>query len=77
MPDPTPPDAMKTRIIVCGLGRAGYQVFRLLKQQGAIVVGVNQHPLPENDLGMTDEIIVGELSAASTLRLGFAKPIRW
>ncbi|MBW4466654.1 MAG: NAD-binding protein [Pegethrix bostrychoides GSE-TBD4-15B] len=58
---------MKTRIIVCGLGRTGYQVFRLLKQQGAIVVGINQCPLPEADLALEDDIIVGELSAASTL----------
>jgi Trk K+ transport system NAD-binding subunit len=58
---------MKTRIIVCGLGRAGYQVYRLLKQQGAVVVGVNQRPLRETESSFADEIIIGELSAASTL----------
>jgi Trk K+ transport system NAD-binding subunit len=60
-------EVMKIRIIVCGLGRTGYQVFRLLKQQGAVVVGVNQRPLPETELSSTDEIIIGELWAASTL----------
>ncbi|MFM7428238.1 MAG: NAD-binding protein [Elainella sp.] len=58
---------MKIRIIVCGLGRTGYQVFRLLKQQGAIVVGINRHPLPDAEFNPTDEIIVGELWAAATL----------
>lgn len=61
------PEVMKTRIIVCGLGRSGYQVFRLLKQQGAVVVGINSRPLREHEGEANDEIVVGDLWAASTL----------
>lgn len=61
------PEVMKTRIIVCGLGRAGYQVFRLLKQQGAIVVGINSRPLPDHEIEANDEVVIGDLWAASTL----------
>jgi voltage-gated potassium channel Kch len=32
---------MKPRIIICGLGRTGYKIFCLLKQQGASVVGIH------------------------------------
>ncbi|MGG6296992.1 potassium channel family protein [Leptolyngbya sp. AN02str] len=53
----------KPRIIVCGLGRAGYQVFRLLKQQGALVKGINNRPLPEPD----PDVIIGDLRHAATL----------
>lgn len=60
-------EVMKSRIIVCGLGRAGYQVFRLLKQQGATVVGINERPLHEHEIEPHDEIIVGDLWTASTL----------
>lgn len=60
-------EVMKTRIIVCGLGRTGYQVFRLLKQQGAIVVGINHRLLPEHEVEPDDEIVIGDLWAASTL----------
>lgn len=60
-------EVMKTRIIVCGLGRAGYQVFRLLKQQGAIVVGINARPLPEHEIEPGDEVILGDPWAATTL----------
>jgi Trk K+ transport system NAD-binding subunit len=56
---------MKPRIIVCGLGRTGYQVLRLLKQQGAMVMGIHPHPLPEYE--KHENIIIGELSAAATL----------
>jgi Trk K+ transport system NAD-binding subunit len=54
---------MKPRIIVCGLSRTGYRVFRLLKQQGAMVVGIHPQPLADRP----ENIVVGELSAASTL----------
>jgi len=57
--------AMKPRIIVCGLGRTGYQVFRLLKQQGASVVGIHAQPLPAHE--QDENIVLGELSAATTL----------
>jgi Trk K+ transport system NAD-binding subunit len=55
---------MKPRIIVCGLGRTGYKVFCLLRQQGAEVVGITNFPLP-NEKG--DNIVIGDLKAASTL----------
>ena len=52
-----------TRIIVCGLDRAGYKIFCLLRGQGACVVGVNDKPIP----GEAD-IIVGNLQASATLQ---------
>ncbi len=55
---------MKPRIIVCGLGRTGYKVFRLLRQQGALVVGIHHELIPDE---VTGDVIVGELHAASTL----------
>ncbi|MBD0304722.1 MAG: NAD-binding protein [Tolypothrix sp. T3-bin4] len=55
---------MKPRIIVCNLGRTGYKVFRLLRQQGALVVGIHHQVIPGEAAG---DIIVGELHAASTL----------
>ncbi|HLP87720.1 MAG TPA: NAD(P)-binding protein [Nostocaceae cyanobacterium] len=56
---------MKPRIIVCGLGRTGYKIFRLLRQQGALVVGIHQQPLSGED---SQAVIVGELQAAATLK---------
>jgi voltage-gated potassium channel Kch len=56
---------MKPRIIVCGLGRTGYKVFRLLRQQGALVVGIHYQAIPGERAG---DVIVGELHAASTLK---------
>ncbi|MBD2773059.1 potassium channel family protein [Iningainema tapete] len=55
---------MKPRIIVCGLGRTGYKVFRLLRQQGALVVGVHHQPISGETAG---DLIVGDVHAASTL----------
>lgn len=54
---------MKPRIIVCGLGRAGYKVFGLLKQQGALVTGVHNRPLP----GEGSDIVIGDSRTAATL----------
>ncbi|MDX2239933.1 MAG: NAD-binding protein [Leptolyngbyaceae cyanobacterium bins.302] len=54
---------MKSRIIVCGLDATGYKIFRLLKQQGARVVGIHNRPLP----GEGDDVIIGDLQAAETL----------
>lgn len=54
---------MKPRIIVCGLGRTGYKIFSLLKQQGAFVVGISDRPLPPKEPG----VVVGDLRAAATL----------
>ncbi len=56
---------MKPRIIVCGLGRTGYKVFRLLRQQGAIVVGIHHKPITGERAG---DVIIGDLHAASTLK---------
>lgn len=58
---------MKTRIIVCGLGRTGYQVFRLLKQQGVVVVGINDRVLSKREFDPNDEIVVGDLWTAAPL----------
>ena len=55
---------MKPRIIVCGLGGTGYKIFCLLRQQGAAVVGISDRPLPDEG----DDVIIGDLRAASTLR---------
>ncbi len=55
---------MKPRIIVCGLGRTGYKVFRLLRQQGAFVVGIHHKPIPGEGAG---DVIVGDLHTAATL----------
>lgn len=58
---------MKPRIIVCGLGRTGYKVFRLLRQQGAMVVGIHHRPIP----GETGhDVIIGNLDTAATLKAG-------
>jgi voltage-gated potassium channel Kch len=54
---------MKPRIIVCDLGRTGYRIFELLRQQGAIVIGVHEHPIK----GEGSDVVVGHLRAASTL----------
>ncbi len=54
---------MKPRIIVCGLGRTGYKIFSLLKQQGVAVVGISDRPLP----GEGFNVVVGDLRSASTL----------
>jgi Trk K+ transport system NAD-binding subunit len=55
---------MKPRIIVCGLGRTGYKIFKLLRQQGADVAGISDRPVP-GELG--NNIIIGDLHSASTL----------
>jgi voltage-gated potassium channel Kch len=54
---------MKPRIIVCGLGRTGYQIFSLLKQQGASVVGISDRLVPGN----CQDLIIGDFRAAATL----------
>jgi Trk K+ transport system NAD-binding subunit len=54
---------MKSKIIVCGLDATGYKIFRLLKQQGARVVGIHNRPLPAEG----DDVIIGDLQAAQTL----------
>jgi Trk K+ transport system NAD-binding subunit len=54
---------MKSRIIVCGLGSAGYKIFCLLRQQGVQVVGINDHPLADADAN----VLIGDMQSASTL----------
>lgn len=54
---------MKPRIIICGLGHTGYKIFCLLRQQGALVVGISDRPLPDEG----PDVVVGDLQAASTL----------
>lgn len=56
---------MKPRIIVCSLGRTGYKIFRLLRQQGALVVGIHHQAISGERAG---DVIVGDLHAASTLK---------
>lgn len=53
---------MKPRIVVCGLGRTGYKIFTLLRQQGAVVVGVHQQPIPGES-----EIVIGDPRSATIL----------
>ena len=54
---------MKPRIIVCGLGRTGYKIFSLLRQQGAFVVGIDENAA----YGQSEQIIVGDARSATTL----------
>lgn len=54
---------MKSRIIVCGLGSAGYKILCLLRQQGAHVVGIHDRPIP----GEGENIIIGDMQSATTL----------
>lgn len=65
---------MKPRIIVCGLGRTGYKIFSLLKQQGALVVGISDSPvevlrerLHGLDVDHEADVVVGDLRSAGTL----------
>lgn len=65
---------MKPRIIVCGLGRTGYKIFSLLKQQGALVVGISDSPvevlrerLHGLDVEHETDVVVGDLRSAGTL----------
>ncbi len=54
---------MNPQIIVCGLGRAGYKILCLLRQQGVNVVGIHHTPIP----GAIAEVIVGDAKSADTL----------
>lgn len=56
---------MKPLIIVSGLGRTGYKIYQLLKQQGAQVVGLSDRPLVCQE---DDRIIVGDLRSPEILR---------
>ncbi len=56
-------EAMKPRIIVCGLSPTGYKILCLLRQQGAQVVGIHDKALP----GEGDDVIVGDMRSVATL----------
>jgi voltage-gated potassium channel Kch len=49
---------------VCGLGRTGYKIYSLLKQQGAKVVGISDRPV---NVQPNEQIIIGELRSATSL----------
>ncbi|ERN42419.1 Kef-type K+ transport system, predicted NAD-binding component [Rubidibacter lacunae KORDI 51-2] len=51
-------------IIVCGMGRTGSKIFHLLRRQGADVVGISEHPMPEEDGA---RIVVGDPRCPATL----------
>lgn len=55
---------MKPRIIVCGLGKTGLRIYRLLRQQGAEVVGMSDRSLPQGELGT---IVYGDLRSPAIL----------
>ncbi|NJN73829.1 MAG: potassium channel protein, partial [Limnothrix sp. RL_2_0] len=54
---------MQPKIIVCGLGRTGYKIFRLLSQQGAEVIGISDRPLSDG----SQSIVVGDPRQPATL----------
>lgn len=58
---------MKPRIIVCGLGRTGFKVFCLLKDQDAQVKGIHDQPLHTNQYRYASDILVGDLRSPQTL----------
>ena len=55
---------MKPRIIVCGLGRTGYKIFRLLRRQGASVVGVSDRLIRGEN---AESVVIGDLRSPATL----------
>ncbi|MGF1538068.1 MAG: potassium channel family protein, partial [Elainellaceae cyanobacterium] len=55
-----------TRVIVCGLGRTGYTIFSLLKQQGVPVIGLSTTPV-QFPLEDPREVLVGNLRSADLL----------
>ncbi|OKH18225.1 potassium channel family protein [[Limnothrix rosea] IAM M-220] len=54
---------MQPRIIICGLGRTGYRIFRLLSQQGAEVIGISDRPMSLN----SQAVVIGDPRQAATL----------
>ncbi|MDJ0717561.1 MAG: NAD-binding protein [Prochloraceae cyanobacterium] len=58
---------MKPEIIVCGLGGTGYKIFKLLREEGVAVVGINPDPIP----GERENIVIGDLrSEKSAIEAG-------
>ncbi|MEO0802291.1 MAG: NAD-binding protein [Cyanobacteria bacterium J06642_2] len=54
---------MKPHVIVCHLGRTGYKIYCLLRQQGVAVTGIHSQPVPSEN----DTVIVGDPQATETL----------
>ncbi|NEP16567.1 MAG: potassium channel protein [Leptolyngbya sp. SIO4C1] len=54
---------MEPQIIVCGLGRTGYCIFSILRQQGLAVTGISDRPLHEP----TEDIVVGDVRCEEVL----------
>ncbi len=52
------------KIIVASLGRTGYKIFNLLRQQGTEVTGISDRPLPQEK---GENLIIGDARSASTL----------
>ncbi len=48
---------MQPKIIVCGLGRTGSRIYSLLRQQGAEVVAISEHPVNKT---ASERIIIGD-----------------
>ncbi|ELS00201.1 TrkA family potassium uptake protein [Gloeocapsa sp. PCC 73106] len=55
---------MKPQVIVSGLGKTGYMIFKLLQRQGVAVVGISDRSLP---LSPNEEIVIGDLRSPMTL----------
>ena len=55
---------MQPKIIVCGLGRTGSKIYSLLKQQGAEVVAISEHPVSTT---ASKQIIIGDPREKTTL----------
>jgi Trk K+ transport system NAD-binding subunit len=53
---------MATHVIVCGLNSIGYKIFCLLRQQNALVVGINDQALPDEP-----ELTIGDQRSPETL----------
>ncbi|MGD1849590.1 MAG: potassium channel family protein [Cyanophyceae cyanobacterium] len=60
---PNSPDTHNVQVIVCGLGRTGYRIFSLLRQQGIAVSGISERPFPRD----SSTIVVGDPCTATTL----------
>ncbi|MEM8810604.1 MAG: NAD-binding protein, partial [Cyanobacteria bacterium P01_G01_bin.38] len=54
---------MSPQVIVCGLGRTGYCIFSILRQQGIAVVGISERILPQD----SENIIVGDVRQEAVL----------
>lgn len=53
---------------MCGLSQTGYKVYSLLKQQGALVTGINDRPLPYLEAEIaTNQVLIGDMCTAAML----------